>query len=77
MALKNGIYVAEVIKNSPAEKYGIRKGDILIEIDGVKLEKMSKLRTYIYGKEIGDEVNIRYLRNNKEYELIVKLEKKF
>lgn len=76
MTLKNGIYVAEVIKNSPAEKYGIRKGDILIEIDGVKLDKMSRLRTHIYEKEIGDEVNIKYVRNNKEYELIVKLEKK-
>ena len=77
MTLRNGIYVAEVIKDSPAEKYGIQKGDILVEIDGVKLDKMSRLRTYIYGKEIGDEVNIRYVRNNKEYELIVKLAKKF
>lgn len=76
MTLQDGIYVVEVIKNSPADKYGIQKGDILVEIDGKKLDKMSKLRTYIYEKEIGDEVNIKYVRNNKEYAAIIKLAKK-
>lgn len=76
MTLQDGIYVVEVIKNSPADKYGLQKGDILLEIDGKKLDKMSKLRTYIYEKEIGDEVNIKYVRNNKEYAATIKLAKK-
>ena len=76
MTLQDGIYVVEVIKNSPADKYGLQKGDILVEIDGKKLDKMSKLRTYIYEKEIGDEVNIKYVRNNKEYAATIKLAKK-
>ena len=76
MTLQDGIYVVEVIKNSPADKYGLQKGDILLEIDGKRLDKMSKLRTYIYEKEIGDEVNIKYVRNNKEYSATIKLAKK-
>ena len=76
MTLQDGIYVVEVIKNSPADKYGLQKGDILLEIDGKRLDKMSKLRTYIYEKEIGDEVNIKYVRNNKEYVATIKLAKK-
>lgn len=76
MDLDDGIYVAEVIRNSPAEKAGIREGDILLEIDGMPLDKMSKLRTYIYGKEVGDSVKIRYVRNNRAYEVNATLAKK-
>lgn len=76
MKLENGIYVAEVIKNSPAEKAGIQKGDVLLKIDDIKLDKMSSLRKYIYEKEIGDTVKVRYIRNNREYEEDVMLAKK-
>lgn len=76
MSLQDGIYVAEVIKNSPAEKTGIKKGDILLEIDGISLNKMSTLRRYIYERETGDVVNIKYIRNNRKYETQITLEKK-
>lgn len=76
MRLQDGIYVAEVIKKSPAEKAGIQKGDVLLEIDEIKLNKMSNLRKYIYEKEIGDSVRIKYVRNNREYEENVTLTKK-
>mgnify|MGYP005766523773 CR=1 FL=1 len=55
---ENGIYVVEVIKNSPAEKVGIRTGDIITKIDGITLNKMSELRKYIYTKSPGDEVTL-------------------
>ena len=74
--LDKGIYIADVIKNSPAEKVGVKRGDILIEIDGIELEKMSELRTYIYGKNVGEIVNIKLVRNNKEYQISVTLAKK-
>ncbi len=55
---ENGIYVVEVIKNSPAEKVGIRTGDIITKIDGITLNKMSELRKYIYTKSPGDEITL-------------------
>ena len=74
--LDTGIYVADVIRNSPAERSGMKRGDILLEIDGIKLEKMSELRTYIYSKKVGDKVNIKYIRGNKEYQISITLAKK-
>lgn len=74
--LESGIYVAEVIKKSPAEKAGLQKGDVLLKIDNIGLEKMSDLRKYIYEKEIGENVTIRYVRKNREYEEIITLGKK-
>ncbi len=58
LQLENGIYVVEVIKNSPAEKAGIKKGDIITKIDGENLNKMSELRKYIYTKKPNDEVTL-------------------
>jgi len=52
--LDKGIYVADVIKNSPAEKTGMKRGDIILEIDQIELEKMLDLRKYIYEKEVGE-----------------------
>ena len=75
-SLDYGIYVASVIRNSPADKAGIVQGDIILEIDGTPLNKMSTLRQYIYEKNIGDTVKIKYLRNRKETEIDVTLARK-
>ena len=75
-SLDSGIYVESVIRNSPADKSGIVKGDIILEIDGTPLNKMSTLRQYIYEKNIGDTVKIKYLRNRKETEIEVTLARK-
>ena len=74
--LESGIYVTSVNKNSPASKVGIKEGDIILQIDDILVDKMSKLREYIYSKNVGDEVKIKYLRNNKEIEVSVILAKK-
>lgn len=61
--IDNGIYVVEVINNSPAQKAGIKKGDIIQKIDGIVLNKMSELRKYIYTKTPGEEVTLIIQRN--------------
>ena len=74
--LDNGIYVAEVKKNSPAARAGIKEADVLLKIDNLELNKMCNLRQYIYSKKPGDVVNIVYIRNNRQYEEEVMLVKK-
>lgn len=74
--LDSGIYVVEVIKNSPADKAGIKNGDIIQKIDDITLNKMSELRKYIYTKSPGDEVSLIIQRNGKENTVKIKLGKK-
>ena len=57
----------EIIKNDKNK---------LLEIDGIALEKMCDLRSYIYTKKPGDEVTFKVLRNKKEMKIAVKLFKK-
>ena len=76
LQLDKGIYVVQVNGNSAAAKYGIQEKDVLLEVDGLALEKMCDLRSYIYTKKPGDEVTFKVLRNKKEMQIAVKLLKK-
>ena len=75
--LNSGIYVADIVKNSPADKAGLKEGDVILNIDNRELLKMSDLRQYIYSKVPGDSVTIKYMRGNKEYDVSVTLVKKY
>ena len=72
----SGIYVAQVIRNSPAEKMGIKEGDIISKIDGIELNKMSELKEYIYSKNPNDEITLSIQRNKEKNEVKIKLGKK-
>ncbi|HBP50866.1 MAG: Protease Do [Candidatus Shapirobacteria bacterium GW2011_GWE1_38_10] len=72
-----GAYVQNVIVGSPADKAGIKTGDIVVEIDGNKItEKEIVLATYVNKKKIGDSVVLKIWRDKKELEFTVVLEKK-
>lgn len=73
-----GAYVQELVPDSPAEKAGVKQGDILIEIDGSKLadDPNTSLATYINKKKIGDTVLLKIYREDKEMEIRVRLEKR-
>ena len=63
----SGIYVVKIAADGPARKSGLKIGDIITKIDDEEINKMSKLRTYIYRKKPNDKVVLTVVRNNKEY----------
>ena len=76
LRFSEGIYVEKVNKNSAAEDAGLRKGDIILSIDGKNLERMCDLRCYIYTKKPGDKVKLKIQRNYREIEVAATLKKK-
>ena len=72
----SGIYVAQISTNGPSYNSGLRTGDIITKIDEITVNKMSELRTYIYTKNVGDEVSLTILRNNRERVINIKLGRK-
>lgn len=51
-----GIYVVSVDKNGPCGESTLEEGDIITQIDGIEVNKMTKLREYLYSKRPGDKV---------------------
>lgn len=62
-----------VIKDSPADKAGLKAGDVLLEIDGVRLDEMHVLSGVIAKRRAGDVVQVRYLREKTEHVVPVTL----
>ena len=66
-----GVMVTQVLKNSPAETAGLENQDVIIEIDGKKINGTSDLRNVIFHKYPGTEVNLTIIRNGKKINKIV------
>ena len=68
-----GVIVAEVQENSPASKAGIKSGDIIIAVNGKKVEDANDLQKYIMRNPPGTEVTVTVLRDGKRKNIKVKL----
>ncbi|MEI4771004.1 trypsin-like peptidase domain-containing protein [Psychrobacillus sp. FJAT-51614] len=69
-----GVVVDEVVPNSPAAKAGMQTYDVIVEMDGKKVEDTIDLRKHLYNeKEIGEDLNVKVYRQGKVVELTLKL----
>ncbi len=68
-----GALVSKVVKGSPADKAGIRSGDIIIEFDGKKIKEMHDLPRIVAMTPPGKIVKVKVLRNGKERVFTVKV----
>lgn len=70
-----GVYVANVSEDSGAEKAGIKEGDIIKKVNGVKIGKFSALVGYLSSKRPGEKVKVAVERNGNFLEFDVELSK--
>lgn len=63
-----------VLPNSPAAKAGILENDIILEIDGVKIDENNNFASIIRGKKVGQIVNLKVLSRGFEKTVRVTLE---
>ncbi len=60
-----GALVASVSENSPADKAGIKAGDIILEFDGKKINTMRTLPRLVAQTKVGKKVLLKVWRNQK------------
>jgi serine protease Do len=61
-----GALVAQVMEDSPAEKAGIKREDIIIEFDHQKIHKMRELSRIAANTPVGKQVEIKVIRQGKD-----------
>jgi len=71
-----GVLITEIIRNSPAEKAGIRTGDILIAIDGKPVEDWNAMLETVANLAPGKVVTVRLMRNGAEMSMPVRIGKR-
>jgi S1-C subfamily serine protease len=71
-----GIYVSEVVKDGAAEAAGIKKGDIITEIDGTQIKDGATVAGIIGMKRPGDTIKISVKRDDKVKQFDVVLRNK-
>lgn len=71
-----GFYVNGVTKNSGAEKAGLKKGDVIIQLDNREIKSFADVSEHVSSKRVNDDVQVKVKRDNKELIIPVKLSTK-
>ena len=65
-----------IVKNSAADKAGLKEYDIILELNGEKISEENPLADILQRYKIGDEVSLKILREGKEMNVKIELEEK-
>ena len=71
LADTNGALVAQVVSDSPAEKAGIKAGDVITKIDGKMVAGAAEVKNIIGGKKPGTTVKLTVFRDKKTFDVNV------
>jgi serine protease Do len=61
---KNGILIAEVFPDSPAEQAGLQAGDIIVRVDEKPVDNVGDIKDIIKYKKTGEYILVDFLRHN-------------
>jgi S1-C subfamily serine protease len=69
-----GALITEVDEDGPAHEAGLKAGDVIVEVDGKKIEDVDELRDEISDKDEGENVEIKVIRDRQPKEFTVEVE---
>lgn len=73
--IESGVVVVDAIKGYPADKAGLKKGDVIVGIDDIEISNSAYLRFTLYKYNVGDKVKVKYIRNGKLKQTSMTLDK--
>jgi serine protease Do len=68
---KEGALIGQIYEGSPAEKAGLKVGDVVIEIDGVPIKGSQDVVREVLKKRVGQKIQITVVREGKKIEVPV------
>jgi serine protease Do len=75
LAEVRGVIVSDVKRSSPADKAGMREGDIIIEANGEKVNDEASLVAIVDEARTGETMKLKVIRDRKEMMIALRLEK--
>ena len=68
-----GIYIDKVIDDGAAADADLKKGDVIVAIDGQNVTRMAELQEILAQKRPGDKVSLTYMRDKKKHTVNITL----
>ncbi|MEH2168990.1 MAG: HhoA/HhoB/HtrA family serine endopeptidase [Nostoc sp.] len=68
----NGVFVMRVVPNSPAASAGIRRGDVILQIDGKAITSAEQLQNVVEDSRLGQVLQVKVQRGNQTQQLSVR-----
>ena len=76
MDTKKGVFVADVFKGDPADAAGIKPKDIIVEVNGQKVETTRQLTSLVAGIPVGQSAKVKVIRDGQPKTFNVKIAKR-
>ncbi|MEO0898557.1 MAG: Do family serine endopeptidase [Bacteroidota bacterium] len=73
LTITEGVWVDSLMDNSAASVAGVKKGDVILSVDGMMVKNSAGLQAAIGKRRPGDKVNLKVLRKGSEKDLVVTL----
>jgi len=65
LSVESGAIIRDVIANSPAEKAGLKTGDVISKVNDITLDKNHSLADLVTSYKVGDEITLTVLRGSE------------
>jgi serine protease Do len=76
METKKGVFVADVFKGDPADAAGIKPKDIIVEVNGQKVDTTRQLTSLVAGIPVGQSAKVKVIRDGQPKTFTVKIAKR-
>jgi len=71
---RKGVLIEDVTEGGPADKAGLKKGDVIIRFNGKEAKQLNQLSFVVSMSPIGEEIEVVIIRNNEEKTIMIILE---
>lgn len=75
LKIKEGAYINEVVEESPADSAGLKKGDVVVDFNGKKIEASEDLTNAVRETKPGTKASVKINRNGESKTLTVNIGK--
>jgi S1-C subfamily serine protease len=67
------VVISNVLVNGPADKSGILPNDIILSLDGIKIDNIKQVVKIVASLEVGEDIILKFKRQNKVIETVIKV----
>ena len=67
LTVDKGVLLVQVVAGSPADKAGLKEGDVIVSIGGKDVTAVEELTHFLHSSKIGEPLEIKYWRGKNEY----------